>query len=608
MPDILTAEVSRHIWETRYRYRDGAVIHDRTVDDTWRRVARAVAAVETRDRIAWENRFHSILQGFRFLPGGRILAGAGTPFRVTLFNCFVMGLIEDSMDGIFEALKEGALTMQQGGGVGYDFSTLRPAGTPARGVGAIASGPVSFLRVWDSMCATVLSTGARRGAMMATLRCDHPDIEAFIDAKREKGSLTHFNLSVQVTDAFLEAVEKDSDWPLAFPAGALGGGPTGGFVLRRWTGASTPIPCLVFRSIPARSLWDKLLRAAYEQAEPGVLFVDRINRQNNLWYREHLTATNPCGEIPLPPYGACDLGSLNLVRFVEHPFSPAARLDLDGLRETAEVAVRMLDNVIDISRFPLPQQERQVKETRRIGLGLTGLADALILLGHRYGSPQALAAAAGAMRAICHAAYGASIELAKERGSFPAYDREKYLQGEFVRSLPEDVQEAIATHGIRNSHLTAIAPTGTVSLLAGNISSGLEPVFDLRYRRRVLGADGTFQELELTDPALALWNELHPGAAPPEELFVPARELAPAVHLDMQAALQQFVDNAISKTINVPAGLSFDAFRKIYEQAWRKGLKGVTTFRPNPVTGEVLASAQPAAADLHCCTIEREAD
>ncbi|HEX6862341.1 MAG TPA: adenosylcobalamin-dependent ribonucleoside-diphosphate reductase [Thermoanaerobaculia bacterium] len=569
--------VSRHVWETKYRHRS-----DRTIEGTWRRVAKALSEVEpaAEPRPAWEERFYSVLEGFRFLPGGRILAGAGTRRRVTLFNCFVMGRIEDSLDGIFEALKEGALTMQQGGGVGYDFSTLRPAGTPAVSAGTIASGPVSFLRVWDSMCATVLSTGARRGAMMATLRCDHPDVEAFVDAKREPGALTNFNLSVQVTDAFLDAVHKGEDWPLVFSGH-------------------------VFRSVPARPLWDRILRAAWEHAEPGVLFVDRINRLNNLWYREHLTATNPCGEVPLPPYGACDLGSLNLVRFVQAPFSPDARLDLDALRETAAVAVRMLDDVIDASRFPLPQQERQARATRRIGLGLTGLADALAMLGHRYDSPGGLAAATEAMRTICHAAYRASIDLAREKGSFPALDREKHVQGEFIRSLPDDIREGIAAHGIRNSHLTAIAPTGTISLLAGNVSSGIEPIFGLRHRRRLLDADGSWREVELADPALVLWRELHPGAEPPAGLFATARELPPAAHLDMQAALQPFVDSAISKTINVPADLSFTRFRDVYEEAWRKGLKGVTAFRPNPVTGDVL-SELPAPA--HCCTAEREAD
>lgn len=567
--------VSTRIWEAKYRYRT-----DRTIEDTWRRVANALAAAETAGREAWEECFHSALEGFRFLPAGRILAGAGTRRRVTLFNCFVMGRIEDSLDGIFEALKEGALTMQQGGGVGYDFSTLRPAGAPARSAGTIASGPVSFLRVWDSMCATVLSTGARRGAMMATLRCDHPDVEAFVDAKRERGALTNFNLSVQVTDAFVEAVDRGEGWPLVFEG-------------------------RVVRSLPARALWDRILSAAYERAEPGVLFVDRINRLNNLWYREHLTATNPCGEVPLPPYGACDLGSLNLVRFVKDPFSPEARLDLDDLRETAAVAVRMLDDVIDASRFPLPRQERQARATRRIGLGITGLADALAMLGHRYDSPGGLAAATEAMRAICHSAYRASIELAREKGSFPALDRGRHLQGEFIRSLPADVREGIAAHGIRNSHLTAIAPTGTISLLAGNVSSGIEPIFGLRHRRRLLGADGSWREADLADPALALWRELNPRAEVPADLFVTARELTPAAHLDMQAALQPYVDSAISKTVNVPADLSFAAFRDIYEEAWRRGLKGITTFRPNPVTGDVL-SELPSPA--HCCTVEREAD
>ena len=613
MPDdVFTTEVSRHVWESRYRHHAGAAVHDRTIEDTWRRVARALAAVEPRDRDLWEERFLAVLRGFRFLPGGRILAGAGTALRVTLFNCFVMGLVEDSMDGIFDALKEGALTMQQGGGIGYDFSTLRPAGTLAQGAGTIASGPVSFLRIWDAMCATVLSTGARRGAMMATLRCDHPDVEAFLDAKREPGALANFNLSVQVTDAFLDAVRKNAEWQLVFPLSAFGGEGLAGFVLRRWTGAPGPVPCRVVHTLPARVLWEKLLRAAYDYAEPGVLFVDRINRLNNLWYREHLTATNPCGEIPLPPYGACDLGSLNLVPFVREPFSPSARLDLDALRDTAALAVRMLDNVIDASRFPLPQQESQVRETRRIGLGLTGLADALILLGHPYGSPQALAVAAEAMRTICHAAYRASIDLAREKGSFPAFDRDRYLQGEFIRSLPEDVQEGIAVHGIRNSHLTAIAPTGTISLLANNVSSGLEPVFDLRYHRRVLGADGTALDFELIDYGWELWRRLHPGIEPPEGLFATARELPPAGHLAMQAALQPYVDNAISKTINVPAGLSFAEFRNVYEMAWDKGLKGCTTFRPNPVTGGVLSSVlgqmETAAVGPQCCTAEREAD
>jgi ribonucleoside-diphosphate reductase alpha chain len=598
-------EISHHIWESKYRYRSGAGAQERGLEDSWRRVAHALAAVE-REPAVWEERFLEILRGFRFLPGGRILAGAGTPLRVTLFNCFVMGAIDDSMDGIFEALKEGALTMQQGGGVGYDFSTLRPRGTRAAGVGAIASGPVSFLRVWDSMCATVLSTGSRRGAMMATLRCDHPDIEVFIDAKGEAGALTHFNLSVQVTDDLLLAVERDEPWPLVFPSAALGSESAGETILRRWTGSARPVPCRVFRWVPARALWEKLLRASFDHAEPGVLFIDQINLWNNLWYCERLTATNPCGEIPLPPYGACDLGSLNLVRFVEKPFTPEARLDFDSLAATAATAVRLLDDVIDVSQFPLPRQETQVRSARRIGLGLTGLGDALALLGLPYDSLAARATAAAAMRTICHAAYRASTGLAREKGSFPSFDRERYMEGKFIRALPSEIQEAIAAHGIRNSHLTAIAPAGTISLLAGNISSGLEPIFDLRYHRKLFDFAANPRELELTDAAFAEWEKLHPAGAIPGRLFVTARDLPPSAHLEMQAALQPFVDNAIAKTINVPAGFSFDDFRNIYEQAWRLGLKGLTTFRPNPVTGEILSSSESPSA--HCCTIEREAD
>ena len=357
--------------------------------DSWRRVAKALAGVESGQRTQWERRFFELLEDFRFLPGGRVLAGAGTGFDVTLFNCFVMGRIDDSMEGIFDALKEGALTMQQGGGVGYDFSTLRPAGTPAWRVGGVASGPVSFMRIWDSMCETLLSTAARRGAMMATLRCDHPDIEAFVEAKRRPGELRNFNLSVLVSDAFMQAVEADAPWKLVFPARGQGGDvhrDGSELIERQWPGYAEAVSCRVLREVPARDLWEKIMRANYESAEPGVLFIDRINRQNNLGFREHISATNPCGEIPLPPYGACDLGSINLTRFVHKPFSANASLDLDAIRATSALAVRLLDNVIDLSRFPLQQQAEQARGSRRIGLGVTGLADTLIMLGLHYGS------------------------------------------------------------------------------------------------------------------------------------------------------------------------------------------------------------------------------
>ena len=364
--DVFTCPVSRQIWETKYRYRDDARIHDANIEDSWRRVAEAVASVEEDPR-RWERRFRRLLGGFQFLPGGRILAGAGTGRSVTLANCFVMGLIDDSIDGIFDALKEGAVTMQQGGGIGYDFSTLRPAGTFAHSVGNIASGPVSFMRIWDSMCATILSTGARRGAMMASLRCDHPDIEYFIDAKSDPAALRHFNLSVLISDAFMTAVEQDDEWPLVFPAGGMDAAAAPGrWVERDWPGFDEPTRCRVMRVVPARSLWQRLTRAAYDYAEPGVLFIDRINRGNPLAYRETIHATNPCGEVPLPPYGACNLGSLNVPLFVRRPFSSAAQVDLEELASVSALAVRFLDNVVDVSGYPLPAQHDRARQTRSL--------------------------------------------------------------------------------------------------------------------------------------------------------------------------------------------------------------------------------------------------
>ncbi len=600
--EALTTDLSRRIWETKYRFREGGVVRDNTPADTWRRVAKALAVVE-RNPSHWEARFYDALKDFKFLPGGRIQAGAGTHRRVTLFNCFVMGVIDDSIDGIFDGLKEGALTMQQGGGVGYDFSTLRPQGSVAHAVGTVASGPVSFMQIWDAMCATLLSTGARRGAMMATLRCDHPDIEAFIEAKQTKNRLSRFNLSVLVTDEFMHAVRTDDDWALVFPdtEGETTGGET---LIRKWSGAATPIPCRVVARVRARRLWEKLMRATYDYAEPGVIFIDRVNRLNNLWYRESISATNPCGEIPLPPYGACDLGSINLVRFVQEPFSGAARFDFDRLRAITETAVRMMDNVIDVSRFPLPQQAEQARAARRIGLGMTALADTLILLGIHYADEAARDLATSIMATIRDTAYRTSIELAREKGPFPLLDHQRYLAGEYVCALPADIQEGIRVHGIRNSHLIAIAPTGTISLLANNVSSGIEPVFDFHYRRQVLEPDGRRSEYQLTDYAADLWEHIQ-GDAPKPRTFVSALQLAPADHLAMQAAIQPYVDNSISKTINVPVDYPFESFKDIYQRAFDLGLKGCTTFRPNTITGAVLSTAEPAVA---CCTPEREAD
>ena len=606
MNDPFELPLSRDIWKLKYRFHASpGDPGESSVSATWDRVASALARPEATDAVEWARSFRALLDGFRFLPGGRILAGAGAGIDTTLFNCFVMGRIEDSLDGIFDALREGAVTMQQGGGVGYDFSTLRPAGSHARVHGAVASGPVSFMGIWDSMCATLLSTGNRRGAMMATLRCDHPDIETFIDAKRQLGHLTNFNLSVLVSDAFMEALQADADWPLVFPASAPG--PDGEATLMRdWPGYPSGTDCRVHRVVKARELWDRLMRASYDCAEPGVLFTDRINNENNLGYRERISATNPCGEIPLPPYGACNLGSVNLATLVTAPFSHSSRLDWDALDRTVTAAVRLLDNVIDASGFPLTEQADQARGARRIGLGITGLADALIFLGLRYDSDEARSLSARILQRMRDTAYRASVRLSGEKGSFPFFSREPYLDSAFVRRLPDNIRDGIARKGIRNSHLLAIAPAGTISLLANNVSNGLEPVFAFAHRRRIRQVDGSFSEHELSDYAWRRFRELRPSDALPD-CFVEARELPPAAHLRMQAALQPFVDNAISKTINIPEHFDAGDYASVYIDAWRMGLKGCTTFRPNPVTGEVLSQSEgPAAASVHCCSLDRE--
>ncbi|MBX9943576.1 MAG: adenosylcobalamin-dependent ribonucleoside-diphosphate reductase [Reyranella sp.] len=577
------APVSQRIWDMKYRFRDAAGQADADLDATWWRVARALAASE-RDPDLWAGRFHDALTGFKFLPAGRVIAGAGTGRTVTLFNCFVMGTIPDDMSGIFENLREAALTMQQGGGIGHDFSTLRPQGAPVKGVGADASGPLSFMDVWDSMCRTIMSAGSRRGAMMATLRCDHPDIEAFVDAKRDPARLRMFNVSVLVTDAFMKAVKDDADWNLVF------GGKT-------------------FKTVKAKALWERIMRATYDVAEPGVIFIDRVNRRNNLHYCESIHATNPCGEQPLPPYGACLLGSINLAALVKDPFTSEACLDMAALEQLVPVAVRMLDNVIDVSRFPLASQEKEAKAKRRIGLGVTGLADALIFCGVRYGSPEAVRLTRLWLGAVQRFSYLASADIAAEKGSFDLYNRAKYLAGETIRGLPEDVRAAIGRYGIRNALLNSIAPTGTISLLADNVSSGIEPVFAFGYVRHVLQPDGTKREESVEDHAFRLWRDLKGNEAPPPDVFVDAQTLMPADHLAMQAAAQDFVDSSISKTINLPRDISFEAFKGVYEEAYAQGCKGCTTYRPNDVTGAVLevkpVEAYPVPALVRAPSRER---
>ena len=560
------APIARRIWDAKYRLKaDGAVV-DREIGDTWVRVAAAASAVETggkKQRAHWAAEFEAAMADFGFLPGGRILAGAGTGRAVTLFNCFVMGAVPDDLSGIFDSVREAALTMQAGGGIGVDFSTLRPHGARVHSIGADASGPVSFMDVWDAMCRTIMSAGARRGAMMGTLRCDHPDIEMFVAAKANAQRLRNFNLSVLVTDALMAAVAADQPWDLMF----------GG---------------RVYKTVQARALWQQIMRSTYDQAEPGVVFIDRINATNNLGYCETIAATNPCGEQPLPPYGACLLGSINLTRFVDRPFAGGADLDVRRLAARVTTAVRFLDDIIDVSNYPLRQQRAEARAKRRIGLGITGLADALIMCGVTYGTADAAARAARWMATVQRAAYLASADLAAEKGSFPAFDAAQFLARPHIQALDADVRAAIAAKGLRNGCLTSIAPTGTISLLAGNVSSGIEPVFDFKYRRRLLEPDGRTREEVVEDYAHHLFRTTCGQDPPGSAAFVTANDLTPEAHLVMQAAVQRHVDSSISKTINCPVDLPFTAFEGIYQRAYGLGLKGCTTFRPNAITGSVL--------------------
>lgn len=591
---MLKDEISKTVWDIKYRYRLHGKVIDQTIEDTWQRVAKAIAEVEkAHERKGWQEKFYHILENFKFLPGGRILAGAGTKHKVTLFNCFVMNIAEDSLLAIFTALTEGAKTLHQGGGVGYDFSILRPEGDAVKNLDIAASGPVSFMRIWDTMCSVLLSTGARRGAMMAVLRCDHPDIEKFVTAKQNSQELRHFNVSVMVSDAFMQAVKMDDDWPLVFPLEE--GAKASEVVYRPW-GSSAPVPCKIYRYVKARALWNKIIRSAYDYAEPGVLFSDTINRLNNLYYCEQINATNPCGEIPLPAYGACDLGAVNLTQFVLNPFTDQAKMNWPLLEETVQIAARFLDNVIDVSRYPLKSQEKAAQGTRRIGLGLTGLADAFVMLGLRYGSKESLQLASEIMRRISEVTWHTSIELAREKGIFPFYSKE-YLKGEFVQDLPDGMQKELEKYGVRNSHHNTIAPTGTISLLANNISNGIEPIFRPQYQRHMRMIESTTTFL-VSDYAYQLWQEKQTGKKFPKA-WVDTETLIPEDHLAVQGAVQPFIDNAISKTINLPKDFPFEKLTDIYTKAYELNLKGCTIFRPNPITGNVIE-----VPEEHCCQFD----
>jgi ribonucleoside-diphosphate reductase alpha chain len=568
---------------------------ERTAADVRRRVARALAMAEAEDKRGhWEARFLDA-QERGFIPAGRINSAAGTSLTATLINCFVRPVgdsiteVVDSKPGIYTALAEAAETMRRGGGVGYDFSSIRPQGALVHGTMSRASGPVSYMRVFDRSCETVESAGSRRGAQMGVLRCDHPDVEAFIHAK-DRGDLTNFNISVGVTDAFMRAVESGGDFELVHKAEPSRDARDAG-AYQRGDGL------WVYRKAPASDLWDQIMRSTYDHAEPGVLFLDRMNKDNNLYYCETIESTNPCSEQPLPAYGCCDLGSIDLTKLVKRPFTDQAEFDFAAFGRVVEVAVRMLDNVLEVTPWPLAPQRDEAMAKRRIGLGFTGLGDALIMLRLRYDTAEARATATRISETMRDRAYLASVELARERGPFPLFNADLYLSGgNFASRLPAEIKQRIRQHGLRNSHLLSIAPTGTISLaFADNASNGIEPPFSWTYSRRKRMADGTWKEYQVEDYAWRLYRHLGGDLRNLPPYFVTALEISAQAHKDMVAAVAPYVDTSISKTVNVPVDYPYSDFEDLYLSAWRAGLKGLATYRPNEVLGAVLSVEKPEA-------------
>ena len=572
-----------------------------TADELYQRVARALASVEKPElRAKYEALFLANLKAGA-IGAGRIMSAAGTDIQATLINCFVQpvgdciqGVDDEGFPGIYEALREAAETMRRGGGVGYDFSRIRPKGAQVKATASMASGPCSYMNVFDQSCSTVESAGARRGAQMGVLRIDHPDVHEFITAKRTPGRWNNFNVSVGVSDAFIQAVQNNAPWELVHKARP------GAALLAQ--GAHQRADGLwVYATVQARELWDTIMKSAYDFAEPGILFLGRINEDNNLHYCEDIAATNPCGEQPLPSYGCCDLGPIILTRFVRHPFGfgGVAAFDFDAFTQAVALQVRALDNVLDVTYWPLPQQRDEAMAKRRIGVGFTGMGNTLAMLCLRYDLPEGRTMAARIAECMRDAAYAASVDLAREKGVFPKFDATGYLaEGTFASRLPESLQAAIRAHGIRNSHLLSIAPTGTVSLaFADNASNGIEPPFSWMYKRKKRESDGSTTEYAVEDHAWRLYRELGGDVNALPDYFVSALAMSAQDHIAMMEAVQPFVDTAISKTVNIPADYPYEDFKDLYLQAWRARLKGLATYRPNSILGSVLEThAEPAPA------------
>ena len=569
-----------------------------SLEQLYGRVARALASVEKPElRTEWEQKFLSNLWAGA-IGAGRIMSAAGTDIQATLINCFVQpvgdaiqGRDEDGYPGIYEALREAAETMRRGGGVGYDFSRIRPKGAYVKGTHSMASGPCSYMNVFDQSCSTVESAGSRRGAQMGVLRIDHPDVLEFITAKRTPGRWNNFNVSVGVSDAFMQAVAAGTDWELVHKA------KPGQKVLDEG-GYQRADGLWVYRRLPARELWDTIMKSTYDFAEPGILFLDQIGRDNNLNYCERIEATNPCGEQPLPPYGCCDLGPIILTKFVRHPFGVGGEpvFDFEAFEEVVATQVRALDNVLDVTFWPLEQQRAESAEKRRIGVGFTGLGNALTMLRLRYDRDDGRVMATEIARRMRDAAYRASVGLAKEKGAFPKFKADGYLaKGTFASRLPDDIQAAIREHGIRNSHLLSIAPTGTVSLaFADNASNGIEPAFSWGYTRNKREADGSTSSYLVEDHAFRVYRSLVDETVTPDKpealpgYFVNALQMSAQEHVAMMEAVQPYVDTSISKTVNIPEDYPYDDFKDLYRQAWQAGLKGLATYRPNSILGAVL--------------------